>query len=355
MPTDLTGGIDPSREYVFAECPDNPAMRDSVSFWTVDDQGRIGLPRIGIEAVAANWDNHEMQINIAFPDGRVYRLRDGGPSLPPQGPDGKPTVLGAGGLAFRCVEPFGTWTMTYDGKAVETSSADLAAGRTGGPVVDVAVTVEAAMAVPPWIQGALQRDAAEQIKKSVEGELMGGPRYEQLFRARGSVTIGGQTQEFTGTGLRIRRQGVRRLAEFWGHAWQSALFPSGKAFGYIAYPPRLEGQPTFNEGYLFTGDGDLIPARAIQAPWLTKLQDLGEDVSVVLETADGTVRIEGETVFSTHDIHHNDNTFSVREMKKENPSFPALQQAGVRYRWDGEETYGMLERSNPIERIDVGS
>ncbi|TMS50989.1 hypothetical protein E0T84_21620 [Mycobacterium sp. DBP42] len=354
MAIDLSGGIDTSREYVFAQRPDNPEMRDSVSFWTVDDRGQIGLPRIGIEAVAANWDNHEMQINLAFPDGRVYRLRDGGPSLPPEGPDGKPTVLGAGGLAFRCVEPFETWTMTYAGKAVETSSADLVAGKSDGPLVDVEFHVEAKMAVPPWIQGALQRDAGEQIKNSVEGDLMGGPRYEQLFRAHGSVTINGNRHDFTGSGLRIRRQGVRKLGSFWGHAWQSAVFPSGKAFGYIAYPPRDDGQPTFNEGYLFTGDGDLIPARAVQAPWLTKLQSVGEDVSVVLETDDGTVHIDGETVFSTHDIHHNDNTFSVREMKKENPNFPALQQAGVRYRWDGEETYGMLERSNPIEKIDLG-
>ncbi|MBU9765334.1 hypothetical protein FR943_15955 [Mycobacterium sp. TNTM28] len=355
MAIDLTGGIDPSREFVFAQRPDNPEMRDSVSFWTVDDRGQIGLPRIGIEAVAANWDNHEMQINLAFPDGRVYRLRDGAPSLPPEGPDGKPTVLGAGGLAFRCIEPFDTWTMTYTGKAAATSSADLVAGNSAGPLVDVAFHVEAKMAVPPWIQGALQQQAADRIKNSVEGDLMGGPRYEQLFRARGSVTIDGDTHDFTGSGLRIRRQGVRKLGSFWGHAWQSAIFLSGKAFGYIAYPPRDDGQPTFNEGYLFTGDGELIPARAVAAPWLTKLQPLGEDVSVVLETADGTVHIEGETVFSTHDIHHNDNTFSVREMKKENPNFPALQQAGVRYRWDGEETFGMLERSNPIEKIDLGA
>jgi hypothetical protein len=329
-------------------------MRDSVSFWTLDDRGQIGLPRIGIEAVAANWDHHDMQINIAFPDGRVYRLRDSGPSIRPEGPDGRPTVLGAGGLVFRCVEPFDTWTMTYDGKAVQTSAAELVAGRTDGPLVDLSVQVAAMMAVPPWIQGALQQDAAERIKNSVEGDLMGGPRYEQLFRASGLVTIGGETHDFTGSGLRIRRQGVRRLASFWGHAWQSALFPSGKAFGYIAYPPRPDGQPTFNEGYIFTGDGDLIPARTVQAPWLTRLRALGEDVSVVLKTAEGTVHIEGETVLSTHDIHHNDNTFSVREMKKENPNFPALQQAGVRYRWEGEETYGMLERSTPIEKIDLG-
>jgi hypothetical protein len=28
-----------------------------------------------------------------------------------------------------------------------------------------------------------------------------------------------------------------------------------------------------------------------------------------------------------------------------------LQQAGVRYRWDGEEAIGMLERSSPMEEI----
>jgi len=348
---DLTGGIDPSREYVFAQRPDNPEMRDSVSFWVVDDRGEVGLPRIGLEAVAANWDNHETQVNVAFPDGRVYRLRDSGPSLPAGGPDGRPTVLGAGGLAFRCIEPFDTWTMTYDGKAVQTSSADLVAGKKNGPLVDVAFHVEAKMAVPPWIQGALQSDAGEQLKTSVEGDLMGGPRYEQLFWATGELTVAGETQNFTGSGLRIRRQGVRKLASFWGHAWQSALFPSGRAFGYIAYPPRPDGQPTFNEGYVFTGGRSLIPARVVQAPWLTRLQALGEDVSLVLETGDGTVYIEGETVFSTHDIHHDDDTFSVKAMKKEMPSFPALQQAGVRYRWDGEETYGMLERSNPLDKI----
>jgi hypothetical protein len=33
------------------------------------------------------------------------------------------------------------------------------------------------------------------------------------------------------------------------------------------------------------------------------------------------------------------------------PRFPALQQAGVRYTWDGEQSYGMLERSIPMEQI----
>ncbi|WP_262403242.1 hypothetical protein, partial [Actinomadura sp. CNU-125] len=110
--------------------------------------------------------------------------------------------------------------MTYAGKAVRTSSADLAAGRIDGPDVDVRFHVEARMAVPPWVQGALIADAGRRLKESVEGGLMGGPRYEQLFRATGSVTVdGGPEYRFTGSGLRIRRQGVRKLADFWGHCW----------------------------------------------------------------------------------------------------------------------------------------
>ena len=351
MSVDLTGGLDPARENMFPERPDNPEMRDSVSFWVSDDRGALGLPRIGIEAVASQWTEHGLQVNVAFPDGRAFRVRTDGPAWPVEGSDGRPAVLGAGPLAFTCVEPFRSWTMTFAGPATQTSTVDLVEGHTGGPSVDVAFAVEATMAVPPWIQGTLLADAADRLETSIEGDLMGGPRYEQLFRATGSLRVGDEEHAFTGSGLRIRRQGVRKLAGFWGHCWQSALFPSGRGFGYIAYPPRPDGRPTFNEGYVFDGDGALIPARVVSAPWLTTLQPLGADVTVVLETDRGTVTIEGETVVGTFDIHHDDQMLATQQLRQEMPSFPALHQAGVRYRWDGEETYGMLERSYPLDKI----
>jgi hypothetical protein len=34
-----------------------------------------------------------------------------------------------------------------------------------------------------------------------------------------------------------------------------------------------------------------------------------------------------------------------------NWTFPALQQAGVRYTWDGEQAIGMLERSIPTDQL----
>ncbi|ODQ85781.1 hypothetical protein [Mycolicibacterium holsaticum] len=348
----LTGGIDPAREFVFATRPGDPEMRDSVSVWVFDDRGELGLPRVGIEAVAANWETHSLQVNVAFADGRVYRLRDDADARPVAGADGEPRVLGAGPLAFECVAPFDVWTMTFDGQAVQTTSADLAAGRKDGPLVDLRFEVEAKMAVPPWVQGAMQPTAAQQLTTTLVGDLMGGARYEQLFRATGVLAVAGRQHGFAGSGLRIRRQGVRRLEGFWGHCWQSAVFGSGRAFGYIAYPQRPDGQPNYNEGYLYAGDGTLVPARVVEAPWLRRLQARGEDVSVVLETDRGTVRIEGETVLSTHDLTDPSEIPAEQLAKMADWSFPALQQAGVRYRWDGEETIGMLERSSPIDQLE---
>jgi hypothetical protein len=91
-------------------------MRDSVSFWVFDDRGELGLPRVGIEALSASWEAHAIQVNVAFPDGRVFRVRQDAPSWPAEGPDGRPTVLGAGPLGCTCVREFDTWRMAFDGQ-----------------------------------------------------------------------------------------------------------------------------------------------------------------------------------------------------------------------------------------------
>jgi len=340
LSADLTGGLDAAREYVFPECPPEDGMRDAVNMWVSDDRGEVGLPRFAVEALAPGWDRHELQVNVALPHGRVFRLRGPHDSHPPTGPDGRPSVLGTGPLAFRCVEPFRVWTAEFDGTATETSTEALIAGDAAGPEIDLAFSVEATMAVPPWIQGTLFPEAAEMLATSIEGKLMGGPRYEQLFRATGSVRVDGEEHAFTGSGLRIRRQGIRDVTEFWGHSWQSALFPSGRGFGYIAYPPRPDGSESYNEGYLFTGEGALIPAKVLEAPWLTRVLPGGDDVSCVLESELGITRIEGRVVFSTFE-----------QGLPDLPQFPVLFQGGVRYSWDGEETYGMLERSSLRERM----
>jgi hypothetical protein len=172
---------------------------------------------------------------------------------------------------------------------------------------------------------------------------MGGPRYEQLFRMTGRLRVGDDERSLRGGGLRIRRQGVRRLARFWGHAWQSSVFASGRAFGYITYPPRDDGVPTYNEGYLFDGDGPLIGARVVDAPWLRRMVPRGDRFHVVLETEDGrTETIEGESLVSV---------FAAIPVTTD-MAFPVLQQSIVRYTWGDETANGMMERSALPEHMD---
>lgn len=52
------------------------------------------------------------------------------------------------------------------------------------------------------------------------------------------------------------------------------------------------------------------------------------------------VRIEGETLFS-NTIRGGSSEFA-----------PALRHAGVRYRWYGEESYGLMERSMPVNKLE---
>jgi hypothetical protein len=340
MAIDLSSGMDASSDYFLAARPEDPQFRESASMWISDDEGVIGLPRVGIEAVSEEWDRRGLQVNLGFPDGRAVIVREAGDGRSVVDDDGICRTFGAGGLEFRCVEPFKTLTMTYDGTAYDTTADAMARGELQrAPRIPLRVDVEVTCAAPPWVPGTLNEDAAEVFHEGFAGAFI-SPRYEQLCTSRGTVRAGDDEWSFTGTGLRIHRQGTRDTGGFWGHCWPSALFPSGRGFGGLAFPERTDGEPTYNEAYVFDGER-MIPATLVDAPWLRRLQANGEEVTVTLRTADGDVRIEGETIVSAC-MPGGSHEFA-----------PALQQAGVRYRWDGEESYGMLERSIPVDQLET--
>ena len=340
MGIDLTGGMDPASDHFLARRPDDPQFRESASVWVFDDRGVIGLPRLGIEAVASSWDARGLQVNVGFPDGRAVIVRDLGDGRSPVDDDGVCRTFGAGGLDFEHTQPFRELAVRYRGDAFDTTAAALAKGepdRQHATRVALTIDVELACAAPPWVPGTMNADAAEVFNAGFAGAFI-SPRYEQLCTARGSVRVGDDEWTFTGTALRIHRQGPRDVGGFWGHCWPSALFPSGRGFGALAFPERPD-EPTYNEGYLFDGER-MIPAVLVDAPWLRRLQPFGEDVAVTLRTPDGDIRIEGETHVSSCMAGGTHSEFA-----------PALQQAGVRYEWDGETTYGMLERSIPVDQL----
>jgi hypothetical protein len=346
MAIDFTGGLSDDREYVFAEQPSDPEMRESVNTWVWDDGTDYGMPRIGVEAVAEQWETHDIQFNLAFADGRVLNMFGSGKVHDPLGADGKPRILGAGPIEFELVKPFEHWKARIQGDATVTSVDAQIAGAQPGPtgeVVPVELEYDIRSAAPPWESGSLLETAGRVLATQEEGDLMGGPRFEQLFRATGTLRVGDDEYSLDGGGLRIRRAGIRRLATFRGHVWQSTVFPSGRAFGLCLYPPRDDGKDTFNEGFLFEGDGELIPAWVTDAPWLRELQPKGQDTTVTLETEDGrTETITGTTVLST---------CMVMNMANAGMADFRLQQAVCEYEWDGERATGMIERSSASSAV----
>ena len=337
--TDLSGGLPDARETFFDERP-GAEVRDAVNVWFEEESGDLGM-RIGIEHVAEEWDEPELWLDIAYADGRVISGRQRGKP----GPDGRPMQKTCGPMQFECVEPFRHWRVTFAPTRIrELSVQQLIALDVPDdpPMREVAFGIDFYPAVPPLISGTLT-DASREAMSGEQGSFI-SPRYEQLCRAEGWLSVDGERRAMKGQLLRIKRQGVRKFDGFWGHCWMSALFPSGKGFGVNTFPPKGDGKPTFNEGYIFDGAGELIPARAVDIPWMEDLVGGGERLRLTLETDDGRQEtIEGVSYVNCRSLGGVDLVLP--------DDWPIVQQAHCMYEWKGERASGMMERSTAPSKM----
>lgn len=335
---EMAGGLTPDHELFFQEQPHDPEMRESTSVWLFEENGEFGFPRIGIEAIASSWRNRVHQANFALGGGRILDGLGVGEAPSPLGPDGRATIFGAGPLVFRCIEPFRRWSMSFDGTAADgTVQQQISRTLDRDRRIPVGLEAELEMATPAWTHD-YPPDKMDQLTEAerAEGDCIGyGWRLEHTLRGRGILTVDGTKREFTAVGSRIKRQSVRPLTMFRGHCWQSALFPDGRAFGFMAFPPTENGDDAYNAGYIFQG-GKSYPARARKIPWLQRLVGEGDDVSIELESEVGTVCISATTALTT---------FRIMSEADGLPMAFNLHQGGARYTWDGMTTYGMIERS----------
>jgi hypothetical protein len=254
-------------------------------------------------------------------------------------------VLAVDNLVFRVVEPFRKWVVSYDGEATDSTTELMIREKfdTGKRVhLRFEVTVE--MAAPAWVQDNTPEKLATMTEQErTDAGLMGyGFRKEQLLLGEGWFELEGERRPLKGRGLRIHRQSVRPMGAFRGHCWQSAIFPDGRGFGYIAYPPLPGEDPseTYNEGYVYQ-DGQWYPARARKVPFLRQLRVRGDDVSLELESELGVTRIDGVSELTTIRVG-NPGTMGL-----------TLQQGGAKYTWAGQSAYGMIERSSLVENTVV--
>jgi len=341
---DFTGGLDPDKDLVFPGQPSEPEMRESVSVWLFEDNGAFAFPRMGIEAEASSWNNRRLQAAFTFADGRALNGAALGAAPSAIDADGRPTIIGAGPLTFRCVEPFRRWKMTYDGTALEGTvqeQIERSYGKRGSR--PIRLEVDMTMVTPAWVQATVLDSNMSRIEKDNASAMGLGYRFEHHLRALGTYQVDGKTYEFKGVGTRIHRQSIRRLEGFFGHCWLSAVFPDGSAFGSLAYPPRegSDGTYSYNDAVIYK-DGRLHKARITRAPFLRRIVAAGDEMVLELESDLGRTVIEATTAL---------NTFRIG-----NPDIGGLnlQQGGALFRWGDQKAYGMCERSTHESLTTIG-
>ncbi len=336
---DLTGGLTASDDLPILDPARDLAVGENHAFWVFDNHGEYALLNCHVQAGGVMgqtwpaWDVRRVGYAITAPNDRLFIDWAVDPGTTHD-------TLVTGGWTFRCIEPMLKWSATYRGAPVVTTTTEHRRGVNdlAGPRAPVEVDLQLTMAMPPWVQG----DFAEDLPGRDTGlTFIGIPRFEQLYRASGSITVDGVQRSLEATGLRTHRYGARTLVKMRGHSWLTALFPSGRAFGSMKFPDPVNGGDLFREAWVSGSDG-LVGARLIDSPWLTRLDCTGETWSVQLDTPDGPTEIQGETVAVSYSMGMGVNHA---------PGSYVLAHGMAKFTWDGETAYGLIERSAPIEEL----
>ena len=322
---DISGGNERALDEFWAPKAQNG--RDSVELWAWCRCGSVAINSLGIDSFENGRPNLS-RLTVTFPNGRI--LRDF--AFADARAKNSSGVLESATARTENIDPYLKYTASFKGEAIDTSYRGILDGRPDERRVPVELEIEFGGIVPAWTQGSLDNKFDAAAKRLDMRGFPGGRRTEQLMRVKGHIIVDGVRVDFDGGGMRAHRQNLDALIKG-AYVWQAACFPSGRAFSVITAVENGGGAPAFAEGAAFMGEGKLIAARAITVPWIREWNFNRDDVGFSLQQAgrDEADVIQGQVVLSA-------------PVLAKGP-YAARRQAVALYRWNGEETYGLIEQS----------
>ena len=335
---DLYGGLPIEKESIVAKRPDEPFWAENLLFALYDATSDLGF-WLHLGSVPNEWDMWEDRVLVCLP-GEEGVLTQWGYYYTPQ----KKKPAGPN-LAFRCIEPFRRWKVTFDGFAQHVTNSDMAKGLAPDSLRKrLIIDLDIDCATPVW-------DAHTSAHgKGGKGEMTtqswAKEHYEQLYRARGVVRVDGVEHVIDGTGWRDHSRGPRGggTGEPWGgHVISGCLFPSGRAFVFSTYW-RPDGKVTLEGAAVVDGQGVFHPAEVVEPPRLRDLIMAGETLPIRLRWDGGELNTTFETRRSIW-----------TSMQKRLAVGKDLEGPGLMYvlnfgpcAWDGEVGQIYMERSDPL-------
>jgi len=340
---DFASGLPADAEFCLLE--PQPVEFFTENFWfTAYDSGNDIALMVHLGADIEDWGLWAEKVYLVLPGGDEVLLAQGDGQLATrEAPAGS-------NLRFTCIEPFLRWHVRYDGRVELNRTADLMRGPASASRRERAeIDLDIEALTPAWIAGRGSADEARQMQE----QQWGSSHYDQLFRFSGQLRYAGRSWTLDGTGFRDHSVGPRNFAPFGGHVLMAVYFPSGRAVGINAHR-SVTRDVTMAAGYTISKEGRIHHGSVRSAPWLERVGPPGEPLHFEIETDEGIVTIEGETlrnVWLTLQVP-NGIAFGV---DLANPERINVCEAHSRLTWDGEDGLGICERSSLTRHLTTPS
>lgn len=233
-------------------------------------------------------------------------------------------------LIYRCDEPFTQWTKSFHGLARLVTGDQLRAGPLTdglGVGVDMEVT---------WTA----RGAAFDMDMS--GQSWGHTHYEQNCDLSGFIAFGDERIELAGTGLRDHSWGPRDFAPIDHHCWIHGQWPDGRSF-MIFHLLTMQGQ-VLSHVTVDDGRGRMNARIVSDAPLIDTLVQGQDPYTLRFETERGIVDITAQPGRSAT-LSMAGTSEMVIGRDPEPTASHWLAEATTRFTWDGDEGWGLTERT----------
>jgi hypothetical protein len=336
--TDFSNGLDPVREATLTSPPEAYRYAENFMLAGYDANCGIGL-WLHLGTCPDDFGLWEDQVFLTLPDDEGILWMTAYHRTPPEK---RPA---GGSLAFRCLRPFEQWQVVFDGMLTHSPTAEMLSGRVrDGRRERVIFDFDTRSVAPAWDNNLSAGKGEKTSRGSMAEQAWASEHYQQLFSLRGELTIGDRHFSIDTTGVRDHSRGQRGHdhSKWGGHNLWTAAFPSGRAFGMQRmWTPQQ--QISLNVGFVYL-DGQFHHVDVIGEPCLLADHRVaGDELTLQLRSPLGEHHLTGTTV-STLFVNL-ESPYGLSVGYDPQAGFGTFAPGFSRWEWDGEEAYGLTERS----------